>query len=233
MAEGVRIARIPGAKTFVWAKDSDTIAGVKARIQETDGTPVEHQCLIFEGRSLDNCETLEACGASVSKRPTLHLITRPAGGSASPLSPRAPSSAGIRIRFVGDRVPNEGFILAASPQDTPGVVKAKLDDRLGIPSSRQRLIFEGLELCDANSLGSQGVNTEKVPKVHVVVRAPNASEDSGPRICEGGHVERIIDGVWFRAEVLSLRGEGSADLRYLDDGNVEKGVPLHECRVCS
>merc|ERR1712008_205130 len=190
-------------------------------------------CLIFEGRSLDNTETLEACGAVVSKRPTLHLIVRPAGGSASPLSPRTPSCAGIRIRFVGDKVPNQGFILAANSHDTPGGLKAKLEDRLGIPSSRQRLICEGLELCDADSLGSQGVCTENVPKVHVVVRAPNAGEDSGPVMCKGALVERNIDGLWFRAELLSLQGDGSADLQYLDDGNIEKGVLLRELRVSS
>eukprot|EP01038_Epipyxis_sp_PR26KG_P007392 gene7392-10073_t len=50
----------------------------------------------------------------------------------------------------------------------------------------------------------------------------------------GEIVERNIEGTWFTAEIklVDLK-QSQVDLVYLDDGNLEKSVPLEDVRVAS
>lgn len=47
----------------------------------------------------------------------------------------------------------------------------------------------------------------------------------------GSTIERVIDGMWFAAEVVAVdEREREIRIRYIDDGKVETGVPLEEVR---
>ena len=58
--------------------DSDTIASVKAKIQEKEGIPYDHQCLICDGKQLEDDRTLS--DYSIPNRACLLLVLRIRGG---------------------------------------------------------------------------------------------------------------------------------------------------------
>lgn len=233
MSEGVWIVKIPGCKSFFRAGSLDTVAEMKAKTQGEFGIPSEQQCLIFEGTALSDSETLAACGIATAKKPTLHLLVRGVSNTWPPMTRLASSFRGVRVSIIG----GEGFDMEARQSDTVGSIKEKLRDRLGAPVNEQRVIFSGVELDDNHTLSSQDVSTLAGSTLYVLIRRPPKWKDNSLSVHVGGLLERRIDGLWFLARVLRCREvQGvvtSVDVRYLDDGNIEKDVPLDECRIAA
>mmetsp|Transcript_6838 Transcript_6838/g.14829 ORF Transcript_6838/g.14829 Transcript_6838/m.14829 type:complete len:427 (+) Transcript_6838:47-1327(+) len=130
-------------------RGSLSIGQLKLKIKEKGATPADQQRVIYEGVQLEDSHSLSHY--NIHNESTLLLVL---GRSAMEISVRT---------LTGKIIP-----LEVDPYDSIDNVKLKIQDKEGIPTDQQRLIYAGVQFEDHRTLSSYNVHSGSV--IHLMLK---------------------------------------------------------------
>ena len=156
----IQIKTLQGKTMLMEVQDSDTIASLKARITDKEGIPADQQRLVFNGKQLEDANTIS--DYNIGNDANIHLVLRLKGGGTDSTS--SGGTKQIQIKTLQGKT----MLMEVQDTDTIASLKARITDKEGIPADQQRLVFNGKQLEDANTISDYNIGNDA--NIHLVLR---------------------------------------------------------------